>query len=101
MIRMLDRVRIRILREAGHTLAEIAANVGVGKRSVQRVLQEPPITSVASAPTPASRGIGRPSQVECWRPDVERILSEQPQLPTVEILSRLRELGYRGGKSAA
>jgi transposase len=100
MIRMLDRVRIRILREAGHTLAEIAANVGVGKRSVQRVLREPAITSVASAPTPASRGIGRPSQVEHWRADVERILGEQAQLPTVEILSRLRDLGYRGGKSA-
>jgi transposase len=97
---MLDRVRIRTLREAGHTLEEIAATVGVAKRSVQNILKEPPITSVASAPTPASRGIGRPSEVRRWRADVERILGEEPALPTVEILSRLRGVGYTGGKSA-
>jgi transposase len=97
---MLDRVRIRPLREAGHTLEEIAATVGVAKRSVQNILKEPPITSVTSAPTPASRGIGRPSRVEAFRPEAERILGEEPSLPTVEILSRLRGLGYAGGKSA-
>ena len=56
---MLDRVRIRTLREAGHTLEEIAATVGVGKRSVQRILKEPTIQCQESAPTPASRGVGR------------------------------------------
>ena len=40
---MLDRVRIRTLRDAGHTLEEIAATIGVGKRSVQRILKEPAI----------------------------------------------------------
>jgi len=97
---MLDRVRIWTLREAGHTLEEIAAEVGVGKRSVQRILKEPPITSPESAPTPQSRRIGRPSRVEVLRGDVERILEEEPSLPTVEVLSRLRSLGYTGGKSA-
>jgi transposase len=97
---MLDRVRIWTLREAGHTLAEIAAAVGVGKRSVQRVLKEPPVTSVESAPTPRSRGVGRPSRVEAFQGQVERILDEEPSLPTVEVLSRLRSLGYTGGKSA-
>lgn len=97
---MLDRVRIWTLREAGHTLAEIAATVGVGRRSVQRILREPPITSPETAPTPKSRRIGRPSQVEVLRDDVERILEAEPSLPTVEVLSRLRSLGYKGGKSA-
>ena len=97
---MLDRVRIRTLREAGHTLEEIAASVGVAKRSVQNILKEPPIKSPESAPTPASRGVGRPSEVEAFRGQVERILKEEPALPTVEILSRLRGLGYTGGKSA-
>jgi transposase len=100
MISMLDRVRIWTLREAGHTLAEIAAIVGVGKRSVQRVLKEPPVISAASAPTPTSRGVGRPSGVEAYRGHVEQIVGEEPSLPTVEILSRLRGLGYTGGKSA-
>jgi len=97
---MLDRVRIWTLREAGHTLKEIAAEVGVGKRSVQRILKEPPITSPESAPTPRSRRVGRPSRVEALRSEVERILEQEPSLPTVEVLSRLRSLGYSGGKSA-
>lgn len=97
---MLDRVRIRTLDEAGHTLEEIAATVGVAKRSVQNVLKEPPFASPEAAPTPASRGVGRPSTVEAYQDHVERILKEEPSLPTVEILSRLRGLGYTGGKSA-
>ena len=38
---MLDRVRIGTLREAGHTLKEIAAAVGVGQRSVWQGLGGP------------------------------------------------------------
>jgi transposase len=97
---MLDRVRIGTLREAGHTLEEIAAAVGVGKSSVQRILKEPPITNPESAPTPASRRIGRPSRVAALREEAQRILEAEPSLPTVEVLSRLRSLGYTGGKSA-
>lgn len=97
---MLDRVRIWTLREAGHTLAEIAAAVGVGKSSVQRILKEPPITSPESAPTPKSRRIGRPSQVEGFRDQVAAILEAEPSLPSVEVLNRARSLGYTGGKSA-
>ena len=97
---MLDRVRIWTLRQAGHTLDEIAATVGVGKSSVQRILKEPPITSPESAPTPRSRRIGRPSRVDGLRGDVERILEAEPSLPTVEVLHRVRSLGYTGGKSA-
>jgi len=97
---MLDRVRIRTLRDAGHTLQEIVATVGVAKRSVQNILKEPPIPSVESAPTPRSRRVGRPSRVEALQGEVERILEAEPSLPTVEVLSRLRSLGYTGGKSA-
>lgn len=97
---MIDRVRVRTLRDGGHTLEAIAATVGVGKRSVQRILKEPAIRGAESAPTPASRGVGRPSRVEAFRGDVERILGEDPSLPTVEVLSRLRGRGYTGGKSA-
>ena len=97
---MLDRVRIQILRDAGHTLEEIAATVGVGRSSVQRILKEPAITNPESAATPQSRRVGRPSGVEAFRGEAERILKEEPSLPTVEVLSRLRSLGYTGGKSA-
>jgi hypothetical protein len=78
---MLDRVRIWTLRQAGHTLDQIATAVGVGKRSVQRILKEPPIRSPESAPTPASRRIGRPSRVEALQDRVEVILQVEPSLP--------------------
>ena len=97
---MLDRVRIRTLHDAGHTLEEIAATVGVAKRSVQLILKEPPIAGLESGPTPQSRGIGRPSQVAGFRSHAEGILKEEASLPTVEVLSRLRGVGYGGGKSA-
>jgi transposase len=100
MVNMIDRVRIWTLREAGHTLEEIATAVGVGKSSVQRILREAPITSPELAPTPQSRRVGRPSGVEAFRGEAERILKGEPLLPTVEVLSRLRGLGYTGGKSA-
>ena len=75
---MLDRVRIWTLRQAGHTLEEIAASVGVGKSSVQRILKEPPITSPESAPTPASRRIGRPSRVEAFLARAAGAVEEDP-----------------------
>ena len=68
--------------------------------SAQRIVNEPIIQCPESAPTPRSRGVGRSSQVDGFRRDVERILGEEPSLPTVEILSRLVGLGYTGGKSA-
>ncbi len=49
---MLERVRIRALRDAGHTLEEIAATVDVGKRSVQRILKGPTVQRPESAPSP-------------------------------------------------
>ncbi|MGQ0640817.1 MAG: hypothetical protein ACT4P6_08635, partial [Gemmatimonadaceae bacterium] len=46
MIDRLKRHAIQVLRQAGHTLEAIAAQVAVGKRSVQRVVDEPMITSI-------------------------------------------------------
>ena len=43
---MLKRHAIQVLRHAGHTLHEIVALVAVGKRTVQRVVDEPMITDL-------------------------------------------------------
>ncbi len=100
MIRMVDRVRIQVLRAAGLTLQEVAREVGVCQRSVQAVLKEPPITCLEEGPTPPSRGVGRPSKMVAFRAAVAEMLWEEPALPTVEVLHRLRCRGYGGGKSA-
>ena len=54
IIKTLNRVRIRAPRDAGHMLEEIAATVGVAKRSVQSTLKEPPNKTPEPASTPGS-----------------------------------------------
>jgi hypothetical protein len=46
------------------------------------------------------RGVGRPSTVAPYEPQVAQWLRERPDLPGAEILRRVRLTGYRGGKSA-
>jgi hypothetical protein len=46
------------------------------------------------------RGVGRPSVVIRYAPQLARWLGENPDLSGAEILRRLRLCGYRGGKSA-
>ena len=54
------------------------------------------------APRPWSqpRGVGRPSTVAPFAPQIEAWLREQPALSGADVLRRAREVGYRGGKSA-
>ena len=49
---------------------------------------------------PQRRGVGRPSVVIRYTPQLARWLGENPDLSGAEILRRLRLCGYRGGKSA-
>ena len=97
---MVNRLRIQVLREAGHSLQEIADLVGVSKRAVQMIVREPQVAAPALGSTPRSRGVGRPSVVEEFRSAVAGLLAAEPALPSVEALHRVRGLGYRGGKSA-
>jgi len=97
---MANRHSVQVLRKAGLSVKQVALQAGVSPRSVLRIAQEPPVVSLASGPTPASRGVGRPSTVEGFRPLVAELLAAAPSLPTVEVLSQLRQRGYQGGKSA-
>ena len=51
-------------------------------------------------PAPRPRGGGRPSITAQYAPRVAQWLHEDPDLPGVEILRRVRSAGYRGGKSS-
>lgn len=97
---MANRHSVQVLRKAGLPVERVAEQVGVSTRSVMRIAQEPPLACLASGPTPASRGVGRPSTVEALRSIVTELLAASPSLPTVEVLSQVRQRGYRGGKSA-
>jgi transposase len=97
---MLKRHEVEILLKAGHSKAEVARLSGVSLRSVNRIAEEAPVVHVDDAAEREKRRIGRPSIVEDFRKPVAKILEETPDLPSLEILRRVREAGYQGGKTA-
>ncbi len=46
------------------------------------------------------RGVGRPSTVAPFSPQISQWLRAEPMLSGAEVLRRVRLIGYRGGKSA-
>lgn len=100
MIDMLKRHAIQVLRQAGHTLEEIAAFVEVSKRSVQRVVAESAVTHDDTDLARHERQVGRPSKAEPLRALVTAWLTAEPELLSVEILRRAKLVGYTGAKSA-
>src|SRR5208283_2525773 len=88
MLSMLKRHEVEILLKAGHGKAEVARLTGVSLCSVKRIAQEGPVVHVDDAAERVQRQIGRPSTVANFRK------------PILEILQRVREAGYEGGKTA-
>jgi len=99
MVGMLKRHEVEILLKAGHPKAEVARLSGVSLRSVKRIAEESPVVHVDDEAERGKRQIGRPSTVANFRKQVIAILQETPDLASLEILRRVRETGYRGGKT--
>jgi len=97
---MLKRHEVEILLKAGHPKTEVARLSGVSLRSVKRIAQEKPVVEVDDKAERNKRQIGRPSTVQNFRKQVVGILEETPELASLEILRRVREAGYQGGKTA-
>ena len=87
---MLKRHEVEILLKAGHSKAEVARLAGVSLRSVNRIAAEAPVVHVDDAAERGKRQIGRPSKVEDFRKPVVKILEEKTDLPSLEILRRIR-----------
>jgi hypothetical protein len=96
---MLKRHEVEILLKAGHAKSEVARLAGVSVRSVHRIASEAPVEHSDDARERVERRIGRPNRVENFRKLVLAILEEKAELPSLEILRRVREAGYRGGKT--
>jgi transposase len=97
---MLKRHEVEILLKAGHPKTEVARLSGVSLRSVKRIAQEKPVVEVDDKAERNKRQIGRPSTVQNFRKQVVGIVEETPELASLEILRRVREAGYQGGKTA-
>jgi transposase len=100
MLTMLKRHEVEILLKAGHAKTEVAKLAGVSLCSVKRIAEEDPVVDVDEARERAERKIGRPSTAANFRNQVIEILREIPDLASLEILRRVREAGYQGGKTA-
>jgi transposase len=100
MLGMLKRHEIEILLKAGHRKTEVARMAGVSLCSVKRIAKESPVVHVEDEAERSKRRIGRPSTAANFRKQVVEILQETPDLASLEILRRVREAGYAGGKTA-
>jgi transposase len=100
MIGAMARHRVQVLRAGGKTLRRIATETGISLRSVKRIVRESAIAEPADVVSAKARGVGRPSLVEAYRDRIVEVLAAEPKLPTVEILHRLRGVGYTGAKTA-
>jgi transposase len=100
MLPLLKRHEIQVLLSVHMPLAKIAERVGVSISTVKRVRRESPVEHVDNSAERRRRRIGRPSKVERFADDIRQWLTEEPDLPTQELLRRAKERGYTGGKSA-
>src|SRR5690606_29867970 len=96
----MKRLQIQHLRWAGLTVERAAALAEVSSRTVERVSSEESIEDPMAHDRQASGRVGRPSKVAEHEEVVRAWLTAEPDLPSGAVLERLREDGYRGGKSA-
>ncbi len=90
----MKRHEIRVLRTAGKfSLREIARRAHVSLDTVLRVLEED------SSSARSGRAVGRPGVARRDQDLARAVLEEEPHLPTVEVLRRMRERGYTGSKT--
>ena len=82
--------RIKQMREDSLRISQIAATVGLDERTVIRWIEEGHYRQRKSAP--------RTSKLDAYKPHIARWLETHPY-SSVQILQRLRELGYQGGIS--
>jgi transposase len=95
----LRRHEVHVLHDAGFSLRKIAEQVGMSKTSVERILKEARLKKLP-AEMRLVRNVGRPSVARKFVDEVRKMVKEDDDLPSVEILHRLRSKGYKGGKSA-
>jgi transposase len=100
MIPLLLRHEIQVLLRAGHTQTDAATRAGVSVRAVRRILAEDAVTHVDDEVERRARSVGRPSTATPYADRVRTWLTEEPTLPTQELLRRVTEAGYAGHKTA-
>lgn len=99
MVRMIDRYLIQNLRAAGKKTIEIAQQLKISSRTVQRILKEPPVQQADDAVARRQRRIGRPSVVARVSQRLHELMQADAEAAPLEYLRQLREEGVRLGES--
>ena len=98
------RSDVSLLLAAQVPQERVAQQLGVSLRTVQRIARElregASPTKAKPGAVPAPSGPGRPSAVAAYQDTVAELLAAEPRMKSLEVLRRLRERGYSGGKTA-
>ena len=105
MYSQLERYLVQKLRKHGLSQKKISEQTGISQRSISRIEKEKPITELNEEEFKKARKIGRPRATAKYEEKIRQWLEEErnPEDGTIksqEILARLREQGYEGGKTA-
>ena len=96
---------VQKLRKQKVSQKKVRELTGISEKSIQRIEKEPEITDIDEAAFRNSRNMGRPSSVSQYEAQILEWFQE-PRAPEdgpikgQEILARLRQQGYTGGKTA-
>ncbi|HEX2208143.1 MAG TPA: helix-turn-helix domain-containing protein, partial [Longimicrobium sp.] len=96
---MIDRHAVQALVQSGLSTKEIAAQMGISKRSVQRIAKEPPVNEPDDKRARSARRVGRPPLPDRVTQRLRELAAEDPQAPPLEVLRQLREEGITLGES--
>jgi len=97
----MKRHEVQVLKKAGLTMDQIAKQTGLSRRSVAVIAKEPSVEKLLRKSLDRRDGkVGRPSTALPFAAEVQEIFKADPDLPTVEVLRRVRLRGYSGGKTA-
>src|SRR5690606_9780669 len=99
MLRMIDRHAVHALLQSGQPTKDIAEQMGVTQRTIQRIAKEPPIEEANDAEARRRRAVGRPAVPDGVRSRLKDLIVADPEAPPLEILRQLREEGTTLGES--
>ncbi len=75
----------------GHAIKEIARRTGRDRKTIRRALR--------SAEPPTYKRPGRPSKLDPFKDEINRILKTDPEIPSMRIRELIAELGFDGAKT--
>jgi len=105
MYSQLERYVVQKLRDQKRPQSEVQEVTGISERSIRRIEKEEQIEEINEERFRKSHSMGRPSLVSEYEAQISQWL-EEPRTPddgpikSQEILARVRQQGYTGGKTA-